>query len=267
MNSKLMQLRAAAAAALLVAAPGLAAADTITGMIVSHEGDKLVVQVGGSNTTVMLTPTTSIQTVSGPFGRRREDHPASDLINGLAVNIDTVQNGEEIDAARVTFKPDDLKVAMAIAAGTEQAKQRFIAEQAQNEKRLSQVGQFDTKGSVRVLFATGSTAITARGRQDLEDIVRQAQDMPGYLLRVVGHADTTGSPALNQRLSDQRASAVTAYLLAYCHVPPDKMMSSTGLGSTLPLDTDNSAAGNAENRRVTVFILVSKASEGPSSLP
>jgi flagellar motor protein MotB len=50
-------------------------------------------------------------------------------------------------------------------------------------------------------------------------------------------------------------------------VAPDKMMSPTGLGASMPTDDNDSSLGKAQNRRVTVFILVSKASQGRSSLP
>jgi len=138
-------------AALLAAAPGLAHADSLQGIIVSHHGDKLMVRTGGTDTPVTLTDATKVQAIVGLIGARREDHPASDLINGLAVNIDTVQAGDEIDAQTITFKPDDLKTAQAVQAGVAEAKQRATDKQAQNERkqaeneqRLSEVGQLSS---------------------------------------------------------------------------------------------------------------------------
>jgi outer membrane protein OmpA-like peptidoglycan-associated protein len=280
MNPKLKEcLMAAVVAALLVAAPGLAAAEIIRGNIVSHEGNKLVVLVGDAKTTVTLTDSTKIVAIVGVVGARREDRPASDLINGLLVNIDTVQNGEELDAARVTFNPKDLRAARTVHAGTEEAKEKVRAVQAENERiqaenkrlaeenaeRLNKVGQFDTRGSVRVLFASGKTAISAKGKQDLQDIARQAMATPGGLIRVVGNADSTGNAALNQKLSDQRASNVTAYLISSAHVPHEKFVSSSGLGASMVHDMDNSEESKAQARRVTVYILVSKAAQRPTS--
>ena len=269
MDWKFKPLAGVAVSALLLISPGLAAAQTVQGMIISHEENKLVVRSAGVDSTIMLTPDTKVQAVVGLVGARREDHPPSDLIRGLQVEIDTVQAGDQIDAVKVTFKPGDLKTAMAIQAGIAQPKERIIAAQAENERRLSEhdrrfseVGQFITKGQVRVLFATGSAAISSQGRDDLEAFASHAENTPGYLLRVVGHTDSTGSAAANQRLSDQRASAVTAYLLQHCKVPPIKMMSATGLGADVPIDENDTAGGKAQNRRVTVFLLVSKASQG-----
>ena len=235
---------------------------TIQGNIISHKGQQLVVQVSGVSTTVMLTDSTRIESVSGLLGLQKQTYAPTDLLPGLAVNIDTITNGAEVDAVKITFKPADLKTAQAVQTGTEQAKANFRAQQAENEKRLSEVGQFEQKGITRVYFATGSAAINAAGKQSLQAIAAQGMAMPSGLFRVVGHTDSTGSAAVNQRLSDQRASAVTAYLLTNCNVPGNKIMSATGVGSGLPQDTDD--MGGAKNRRVAVMIMVSKASIDPS---
>jgi outer membrane protein OmpA-like peptidoglycan-associated protein len=259
----------------LLVAPGLAAADDTTriqGNIILNQGQHITVRGGGADTVITLTPTTVIQSVGGVFGGQRKTYQPSDLIAGLSVNVDTVQNGSEVDAVKITFKTGDLKDAMAAQAAMypEQqklaaARQKLIAAQAETEKRLSEVGQFVQKGVTRVYFATGSSKINAQGQQDLQSIAAQGAGMPGGLFRIVGHTDSTGSPEVNQRLSSQRASAVTAYLLQNCNVPPNKIMSSTGLGQDVPMDADD--MGSAKNRRVAVFIMVSKASEGASQLP
>jgi len=262
------------AATALLAAPGLVIAQStsLQGMIINNDGHSIQVRGGGTDTTVVLTPTTDIEAVVGLLGARREDHPPSDLIAGLAVNVEAVQNGAELDAVKITFKPGDLKTAQAAQAAMhpEQvklaaARQKLIAAQAETEKRLSEVGQFDQKAVTRVFFATGSSRISPQGQQDLQTIAAQGASIPGALFRIVGHTDSTGNAAANQRLSSQRASAVTSYLLQSCSVPPNKIMSSTGLGQDVPMD--NGDMGNAQNRRVAVFILVSKASEGVSQLP
>jgi outer membrane protein OmpA-like peptidoglycan-associated protein len=256
----------------LTTAPVLAAADPLQGMIISHNGPTLQVRGGGVDTTVTLTDTTVVQAVIGVIGARREDRPRTDLIPGLAVSIDTVQNGSELDAVKVTFKPGDLKTAMAAQAAMhpeqealQAARQKVLAAQAETERRLALVGQYEQKAVTRVYFATGSTAIDTQGRQDLNSIAAQAAAIPGASFRIVGHTDSTGSPAANQRLSSQRASAVTAYLVKNCQVPPEKFTAVAGVGQDLPQDDQD--MGGAMNRRVAVFVLVSKASEGVSQLP
>jgi OmpA-OmpF porin, OOP family len=253
---------------ILLAAPSLAQAETLQGMIISHVGDTIVVRGSGGDRSVTLTSATKIQAISGLLGGQREDHPPSDLINGLAVNVEIPDGAVEAYAEKITFKPSDLKTAMAISAGTDQAKQRLLtareralAAQAENQRRFSQIGQFTTKAKMRVLFATGSASIAAQGRQDLQAFCGQATAYPGGLLRVVGHTDSTGSATTNQRLSAQRASAVTAYLVQNCNIPSERIMSPSSMSSYTPIDDDTTPASLAENRRVTVYVLVSKASE------
>jgi outer membrane protein OmpA-like peptidoglycan-associated protein len=259
-------------AAALLSTPGLAAAQTIQGMIIANNGQTIQVRGGGADTTVTLTPSTSIQAIVGIIGARREDHPASDLIPGLAVSVDTVQNGAELDAAAITFKPSDLQTAMSAQAAMhpeqvalQAARQKLIAAQAETERRLASIGQYDQKAVTRVYFASGSIALNAQGRKDLHEIAAQAAAIPGANFRIVGHTDSTGNAAANQRLSNQRASAVTAYLLKACNVPPVQIMGVAGVGQELPQDTDD--LGGAKNRRVAVFVLISAASQGVSQLP
>ena len=248
---------------------------SLTGNIVSHDGDRLVVRVSGVDMPMTLAPGASVQQVVGVAGLRREDHPSTDLIKGLNVTLDTYQAGGVTYVSKATFNGNDLKTAKAINAGVEEGKQKIISAQAENERqqaanrqraadnarRLSLVGQFTEKGQTKVYFASGSAAINAEGKQNLDAIAAKAMATPGALVRVVGHTDSTGSASTNQRLSNQRASAVTAYLLQQARLPPEKIATAGGLGSYVPVENEEPGAGSAQNRRVTVFVLVSKAAE------
>jgi outer membrane protein OmpA-like peptidoglycan-associated protein len=260
-----------------VAAPPAAPAQPValSGVIVSHNGDQLVVRVNGIDMPITLAPGASVQQQVGVAGLRREDHPASDLIKGLTVTLDTYQSGGHTYATKATFNGNDLKTARAFEAGTAEAKEKLLAEQAENqrlhaesarrqadaERRLALVGQFSQKASTRVYFATGSAKIDAEGAQALRAIANQASSINGSLIRVVGFTDSSGSVSANTKLSNQRASAVTAYLLKNCNVPPEKIATAGGLGSYVPVDNEDAGGNSAKNRRVTVFVLVSKASE------
>ncbi|HEY1880009.1 MAG TPA: OmpA family protein [Caulobacteraceae bacterium] len=271
MKATTYRLAGAGLAVALVATSTFAFAEELKGLVVAHEGSKLVVQSGGVDTEVMLTDATKIQIVAGVFGAQRKSRLEADLIPGLAVTVETVQNGGQLDAEKITFKNDDLKNAMAAQAAMapakkklEAAREKLIAAQAETERRLSQVGQFEEKGRTRVFFATGKTAIDDAGKKSLRSIASQAMAMPGASLRVVGFADSTGNATINQRLSNQRASNVTAYLVKACGVPHEKILSPSAMGATVANDAP---LGNAQDRRVTVMIMVSKAASGTSHLP
>lgn len=65
-----------------------------------------------------------------------------------------------------------------------------------------------------VTFATGSAAINPGFSDTLNNVADSMVRYPNSLIDVYGFTDTTGSPATNQRLSEQRAQAVADYLAA-----------------------------------------------------
>jgi len=88
---------AAMAFATLFATP--AVAGELVGMIVARNGHQMVVRGHGVDTPVLLTPATKVRAITGALGAQREKHPQSDLINGLAVTVETVEHGD-IDRCR-----------------------------------------------------------------------------------------------------------------------------------------------------------------------
>jgi OOP family OmpA-OmpF porin len=72
----------------------------------------------------------------------------------------------------------------------------------------------------------------------------------GKIVVIEGHADVSGSPEYNQRLSEQRAESVKRYLVGR-GVPPGQLRTE-GFGESRPLTTDRSPEAQALNRRVTL---------------
>lgn len=72
-------------------------------------------------------------------------------------------------------------------------------------------------------------------------------------IQVEGHTDDTGSAAANLKLSRARAEAVVAYLIR-AGVDPGRLVAK-GFGESLPIDTNDTARGKAQNRRVEFTIL------------
>ena len=238
-------------AALAMSGPALAQdAASFKGIIISHEGSTIVVRGDNGDVPVTLTETTRIRGTSGVLNVRGEDHPATDLIRGLAVEVTPVAAGE-MTAAEVTFRNEDLRTARQIQAGLHGT-----------EERIDNVGDMVAQGRTRVFFASGSAALTAEGRQNLQALANQAKAIRGYRLAVVGRADPTGDAAANQRLSERRVAAVTQYLLQSAGVQPGRILPPAAMGEGSILDDPDPPRTNAEARRVTVTIAVSRSSEG-----
>ncbi|MCI2245982.1 MULTISPECIES: OmpA family protein [Xanthomonas] len=80
------------------------------------------------------------------------------------------------------------------------------------------------------------------------------------MIEVVGHTDSIGSDAVNQRLSEQRASSVAAYLTAQ-GVQPERIQT-LGAGKKYPIADNSTEAGRAQNRRVEIRVVPLRASAG-----
>ena len=74
-----------------------------------------------------------------------------------------------------------------------------------------------------------------------------------YKVVIEGHADEIGSDDFNQKLSEKRASAVKGYLVQ--NGIADERLTSAGFGSKMPIDSNKSKAGKANNRRVEVKLV------------
>ncbi len=64
------------------------------------------------------------------------------------------------------------------------------------------------------LFDFNKAVLRPAGREALDDFVSKSKDINAEVITVVGHADRFGSDSYNQKLSEQRAAAVKAYLLS-----------------------------------------------------
>jgi outer membrane protein OmpA-like peptidoglycan-associated protein len=252
--------------ATLVAAPSIAfGQETLRGYIVKRDEGRLVVRTTAGDKTVILNPDTKIRGTAGAGVLRREPYPATDLIRGLAIDVEGSPAADGMIATSITFKTSNLKSAKQIQAGLAATDDNVSSNRdriAGAEDRLDNVGDLIPKGSTKVFFAVGSSAVGAKSQQDLCSFAEQAKATRGYRLAVVGRADPTGDPEANQRLSEKRAQAVTDYLLRSCGILPGRLVPRTALGESEVTNDPDKPRTNAEARRVTVWIMVSKAQEG-----
>ena len=114
---------------------------------------------------------------------------------------------------------------------------------------ISEKGSF----AAETLFAFDKAVVTPAGKAALDKLLAQLEGMNTEVMVTVGHTDSVGSDAYNQKLSLRRADAVKAYLVSR-GIDASRVYTE-GKGETQP-DADNrSAAGRAKNRRVTVEVV------------
>lgn len=107
--------------------------------------------------------------------------------------------------------------------------------------------------SAMTLFDFDQSVIKPEGRQALDDLLRQLQDMDTEVMVTVGHTDSVGTDAYNQKLSLRRAEAIKAYLMSK-GVAQERVFTE-GKGESQPVADNNTAENRAKNRRVTVEVV------------
>jgi OOP family OmpA-OmpF porin len=134
----------------------------------------------------------------------------------------------------------------------------------QANSRIGELDQYDTKDTMTVNFANGRSTVSKQDQSQLEEFVKSAATTPGYMIQVQGYASKTGSPALNQKLSSERADAVLTIIQQSGSVPLTRILAPAAMGTVEQVADNHSRAGQAQNRRVVVTVLVNKGITGGS---
>jgi outer membrane protein OmpA-like peptidoglycan-associated protein len=232
----------------------------IKGIISARNGDRLQVTAeDGTKSVIAFNEATKIKS-SGLFSGGKLDSKA--LLNGLPVTVKTLQAGDALLATQITLRKTDLKTANMIRNGTAQG---FAEQTAATEALRSRVGDIDEyniKGTTNVNFDTGKAVLSEQAKAELCQTTTAAQGMKNALLLVVGYTDSVGSQDYNQQLSEKRASRVVNHIQQACGWKPYRMLTPTGMSEADPLADNSTPQGKAQNRRVSVNILVSKGLDG-----
>lgn len=264
----------------------------VKGLITARTGDTIVLKTtDGTTVTVTLDDDTKVQQPKG-LGMRKKQMSATVLIPGLKISVDgtTQQDATHILAKSITFDKNDLQTAEMIQAGLDPTEQKVAANKqnidankqateanqqniaankatidanaVETSKRFSELSEYDTKDTIEVHFASGSTVVSAEDRAALDKLAHMAVNLTGYIIQVKGFADSSGNAAMNQKLSMERAQNVIAYLIQNCNVPVRHIVAPGAMGDAAPVATNETAAGRAENRRVEVKVLLNKGLSG-----
>jgi OmpA-OmpF porin, OOP family len=133
---------------------------------------------------------------------------------------------------------------------------------AEDNKRFGELGDYNILGETTVYFGNGKITVDPQYQTQLVQFAQKAKGITAYILQVQGYASKVGSAALNQRLSSERANAVTAILEQQGGIPLTNMLAPGAMGTSSQVDSDKTAEGQAENRRVVVRILQNKGIAG-----
>ena len=104
-----------------------------------------------------------------------------------------------------------------------------------------------------ILFATGKSNLNTASTTALSQFAASLQANPDTDVQIFGHTDNTGTDAVNQPLSEQRAQSVRNFLTSQGIA--SARMTTQGFGSSQPVADNSTKAGQAQNRRVEIYIL------------
>jgi outer membrane protein OmpA-like peptidoglycan-associated protein len=145
--------------------------------------------------------------------------------------------------------------------------EKIAANKAMIDAAAARFGQLDDYyilDEVTVYFANGKVDLEDKYKPQLQQLAQKAKTISGYMIEIKGYASSSGSTALNQKLSDDRAENVAAFLLQDCNIPSINMLAPAAMGESRQIGNGKTAEDEAKNRRVVVRILQNKGIVGPT---
>ena len=118
------------------------------------------------------------------------------------------------------------------------------------EPAPTEVITIDDQGDV--LFAFDKSDLTQKARSQLLTLMDRLKSADVVSIKVIGHTDSRGSDAYNQKLSERRAASVATFLIS--QGLPAAKVSTQGMGETQPVADNNTDEGRAKNRRVELHL-------------
>ena len=152
--------------------------------------------------------------------------------------------------------------ASADAAAESARKAQQTADHANN--RINGLDDFDSIKTITVQFATNSASLGPKAKATIDEAAAwvKTQNTKGWVMAVIGYADSTGSSQRNIDLSERRANAVIYYIVNKYKMPLNRLVQPFGYGQLEPVAENKTKAGRAKNRRVEIRLMVNKGIAG-----
>ena len=152
--------------------------------------------------------------------------------------------------------------ASADAAAEAARKAQKTADYANN--RINGLDDFDPIKTITVHFASGKAALGPQAKATIDEAAAwvKTQNTKGWVMAVIGYADSTGNSQRNIDLSERRANAVIYYIVSKYKMPLNRLVQPFGYGQLEPVDENKTKAGRAKNRRVEIRLMINKGIAG-----
>ena len=189
-------------------------------------------------------------------------HPTAEQV---AANVQTLEAHRGQLAShdvQLAAQKENIEANQQNMAANKQQIEKNINDIEENTNRFTALAEYDVKGQATVNFEVGSTKILVKDQIELKELANTATRLKGYIIEVTGYADSTGGAAMNTKLSEDRAKAVVTYLMQNGEIPVRHIVAPGAMGEYGSAAPNETKAGQAENRRVVVKVLVNKGIVG-----
>ena len=164
---------------------------------------------------------------------------------------------EDLRKQREQLAIEQQKIA-ANKAGIEAARAKIEAAVA----RFGQLDDYYILDELTIYFGNGKSQIESKYKPQLQDFAAKAKTVDAYMVQVVGYASSSGSPTVNQKLSEDRAANVTNFLKQEGDIPLTNVLAPGAMGESRQVSQENTKEAEAQNRRVVVRVLQNKGVAG-----
>lgn len=189
-------------------------------------------------------------------------HPTAEQVAANMQAIATNQQDIAAHKVQLASQQENIQTNQQNIGANKQQIEQNVKDIEDNTKRFTALSEYDVKGEANVKFGFGSSKISTQDQEELKKLAQTATGLTGYIVEVTGYADSTGSAAVNTKLSEERAKAVVLYLFQQCGVPMRHIVAPGAMGEYGAAAPNETKSGRAENRRVEVKVLVNKGIAG-----
>jgi outer membrane protein OmpA-like peptidoglycan-associated protein len=189
-------------------------------------------------------------------------HPTAEQVQANMQHISTNQQNIAANKGQLASQKQDINANQQNIAANQQKINENMKDIEENTNRFTALSEYDTKGEATVNFNVGSSTVSAKDQEELKKLAQTATGLTGYIIEVMGYTDSSGSAAMNTKLSEDRAQAVINYLVQQGNIPVRHIVAPGAMGEYGAAAPNETKAGRAENRRVVVKVLVNKGISG-----
>ncbi len=191
------------------------------------------------------------------LARQAEQQARAALLQARAeqAKLDAEQAGHDRAQARLAARDRELA---RLLRQTEAARARLAeAESELTGMRVQRTARGLELTLDEVQFGFDSDRLRPGSERSIDRLARYLEAYPDQQVQIEGHTDSVGASDYNQRLSERRAQTVRDELLRRGVDPA--MVDARGLGEEVPVASNDTEAGRAENRRVEVIVSTERA--------